>query len=376
MIPRLIEEKLYKSLISRSKVHLLLGARQVGKTTLLTFIKNKLTAKKERVIFLNCDIEEDRESIDTTSLTILAQLTRGYDYILIDEVQRLDNPGLTLKIIHDNLPKIRILSSGSSSFDIKNRLSETLTGRYIDFILYPLSVEEIEKDKKKLEYLLPNLLTYGSYPDIYLQGAQEEKKLYLRKIIESYLFKDILSYQKVRNPQAIMDLTKALSYQIGAEVNENELSNRLKIDRKTVVSYLDILEKAFVVIRLSPYSKNPRREIGKNYKLYFTDLGIRNTIIGDFNAPHLRPDIGSIWENFLILERKKKRANNQEFKESYFWRSYGGAEIDLLEKDGTEMNAYEIKWGKGGLSRGTKSFTDEYKIPVKLINQSNFLEFV
>ena len=241
------------------------------------------------------------------------------DVLIIDEAQRLDNPGLTLKVTYDNFPKVKVLATGSSSFDLKNKLSDPLTGRYLDFTLYPLSLTEvlnINKSslpealiKNQADALLPQLMLYGLYPDIYLQTNPQEKELFLDKIVESYLFKDILTFQRVKNSQAIKDLTRALAYQIGSEVNENELANRLKIDRKTVVSYLDVLEKAYVIVSNHPYSKNPRREIGKNYKIYFVDLGIRNSLIGDFNALSLRSDAGFLWENFLFMERRKLFAN-------------------------------------------------------------------
>ncbi|MEK7517162.1 MAG: DUF4143 domain-containing protein, partial [Patescibacteria group bacterium] len=199
-----------------------------------------------------------------------------------------------------------------------------------------------------------------------------EKELFLDKIVESYLFKDILTFQRVKNSQAIKDLTKALAYQIGSEVNENELANRLNVDRKTVVSYLDILEKAYVIISAHPYSKNPRREIGKNYKVYFVDLGIRNSLIGDFNPLSLRSDAGFLWENFLFIERRKLFANNQIGHSSYFWRSYSGAEVDYIEKlTNKDIQAFEFKYSDINISKGANSFTNEYKTEVKLINKEN-----
>lgn len=226
--------------------------------------------------------------------------------------------------------------------------------------------------------LLDEVLLFGLYPEVYKTGKTKEKILYLEKIVESYLYKDILAFQKVRNPQAIRDLTQALAYQVGSEINENELANRLKIDRKTVVSYLDILEQSFVILRLFPYSKNPRREIGKKYKVYFTDVGIRNTLIGDFNPPRLWADLGSLWENWIILERIKFFANKGQSLRYRFWRSYSEATVDYLERLSTEtkFKAFEIKYGREKLSKGAKVFSGKYQMPVNVVNQDNYFDFI
>ena len=386
MILRLNEDLILSSLKSSGKVILVLGARQVGKTTLVKDIGTKLEEEGRRVLYLNCDLAEDISAINTNSKTVLERLLSGVDVLFVDEAQRLENPGLTLKIIYDNFPTVKVLATGSSSFDLKNKLSDPLTGRYLDFTLYPFSFTEVlQADgesneallKNKADALLPQVMLYGLYPDVYLSNTPDQKQALLTRLVESYLFKDILSFQRVKNSQAIQDLTKALAYQIGSEVNENELSSRLKIDRKTVVSYLDILEKAFVVISVSPYSKNPRREIGSNSKIYFLDLGIRNALIGDFNPIDLRADAGNLWENFLFIERKKKFTNQGKRVEPNFWRSYSGAEVDYIEKIvSSQFEAFEFKYGIGTLSKGASSFTNEYGIKVQLINKINYLDFI
>jgi predicted AAA+ superfamily ATPase len=388
MIPRFIEDKVFKDLTDEIKTVIILGARQVGKTTLVQEIERKFTAKKKRVLYLNCDIEEQRVIINTTSLTTLSQLLKNTDLIFVDEAQQIDNPGLTIKIIHDNFPQVRVLVTGSSSFELKNKISDPMTGRYFDFKLYPFSfLEVIDSDyaqqnaallKQQANALLPSILTYGLYPAVYQEGDPTKKQRLLSKITESYLFKDILNLQKVRNSQAIKDLTRALAYQIGSEVNETEIANRLGVNRRTVASYIDVLEQAFILIRITPYSKNPRREIGEKYKIYFIDLGIRNTLIGDFNQPALRSDIGFLWENFLIIERLKAYANaNKELLHVNFWRSYSGAEVDYVEKplDG-DLQAYEFKYTETTLSRGAHTFITDYKTSVKLINKENYLDFI
>lgn len=388
MIPRLIEDTVFEKLLSLRKIIVILGARQVGKTTLLDSLSKKLETKNKSILYLNCDLEEERSSIDTTSLTTLKKLMAGLDYVFIDEAQRLKNPGLTLKIIHDNIPSIKIVATGSSSFNLKNKLSDALTGRYIDYTLYPLSSVEvlsgIKKSpnqvllKKQADAILEEVMLSGLYPEIYLAREHEDKELYLEKVIESYLFKDILTFQKIRHPQVIRELTQALAYQIGAEVNENELANRLKIDRKTVINYLNILEQSFVIIRVFPYSRNPRREIGKKYKIYFIDVGVRNALIGDFNSIRVRADVGPLWENFLIIERIKAYANKGQSVRYHFWRSYGGAEVDYLERLSTlkKFSAFEIKYTQAAMSKGAKLFSKKYNIPVRVVNKANYLKFI
>lgn len=374
MIPRLLEKNIIAS-FKKNKIILIFGARQVGKTTLLLSIKEKL--KNKKTLFLNADILEDREIINTTSLTRLKKIIEGVDFLFIDEAQNLDNPGLTLKIIFDNFKKLKLIVSGSSTFQLKNKITDALTGRYFDFYLYPLSLKEIA-DKKNISYLYQDLLIYGGYPEVYLTKKIEDKIILLKKIIESYLFKDIFAFQRVHYPQVIKDLTTAIAYQVGMEVNENELATRLKVDRKTVVNYLDILEQAFVIKRLYPYSKNPRREIGKKYKIYFCDLGIRNGLIGDFNRLNIRNDLGQLWENFIIIERLKNNHYENKLSSSFFWRGYGGGEVDYLEKseiDG-KIKGYEIKFSQNKLSRGAQEFSKRYKIKVEIINRQNFGDFL
>lgn len=388
MIPRLVQDKIINDLTEDTKTVIVLGARQVGKTTLVKEIERLFTLKQKRVLYLNCDIDEQRNVINTTSITLLTQLLQHTDVIFIDEAQRLDNPGLTIKIIHDNFPQIKILVTGSSSFELQNKLSDPLTGRIFNFTLFPLSFCEIleykfkEENpallKEKADALITPVLIYGLYPAVYQEGDPLKKQRLLSQITESYLFKDILSFQKVRNSKAIQNLARALAYQIGSEVNETELAGRLGIDRKTVNSYIDILEQAFVVIRLFPYSKNQRREIGGKYKVFFLDLGIRNALIGDFNDPSIRADSGSLWENFLILERMKAYENeNKQLLQYNFWRNYDGAEVDYIEKPlSGEMRAYEFKSTESNISRGANTFISEYNTKVTVINRGNFLDFI
>lgn len=367
MILREVSDLVDRGLRQSNKVILLLGARQVGKTTLI----RSLQAPGD--LFLNCDLDEQLQLVNTTSLLKLQKTLTGVKRLFIDEAQRLDNPGLTLKILYDNFKDLRVLATGSSSFELKNSLSDALTGRYLDFELLPFSLSEVTH-LESYQHFIGDLMLYGGFPEVFLEKDPAFKRKLLEKIVESYLYKDILSFNRVRNSQAIKELTQAISYQIGSEVNENELSNRLKIDRKTVIAYLDILEKSFVIHRVYPYSKNPRREIGRRYKIYFYDLGLRNALIGDFNPLNIRSDIGALWENFLFLERYKKMNNHDIKKRQYFWRSYSGAEVDYIEEN--PLSAFEFKYLGGNISKGSRSFETAYNLKVKLINKDNLGGFL
>ncbi len=387
MIPRFIEHIVNQRLESLHKAVILLGARQVGKTTLLRSIQARHAREGKVVRYLNCDLEEERQAVNTTSGMLLDRLVSGYDTLFIDEAQRLDNPGLTLKILVDRYPKLHILVTGSSSFNLRGRATEALTGRYVDALLYPFSLGEVldasevgadpALRKPAADALLSDVLRYGLYPEIYLEANPGTKQVLLEKLVESYLFKDILAHQNIRYSQVIVDLARALAYQIGSEVNENELAKRLKIDRKTVLGYVDILEKSFVVKRLPAFSRNSRREIGRQSKLYFLDLGIRNALIGDFNDLALRPDRGALWENFVIIERTKAFLNQGRSIQGRFWRTYSGAEVDYIEEAGADtLRAFEIKSGSQVLSRGAVSFQNTYGQEVQLINRDTYLDFI
>ena len=377
MIPRFVQQKIILASKDLNKAILLLGPRQAGKTVVLQSLKTYFENQRKKTVYVNCDVAEDLEKIDTNSITLMTRITQGIDYMFIDEAQRMHNPGLTIKIIYDNIPNIRVIATGSSSFELKNKVSDALTGRYVDFYLYPLSIREIISFVKpaKGELLASDLMLYGAYPEVYLQNQPDLRRLMLSKITESYLFKDILTFSRIRNSRALQDLARALAYQIGQEMNENELASRIKIDRKTLLSYLDILEQAFVICRLYPYSQNPRREIGRKYKVYFIDLGIRNSLVGDFNALNVRSDLGALWENFLAIERKKSAHILRIAPQTYFWRSYNGSEVDWVEVEGKATSAWEFKNSPHSvLSHGARVFTKNYQLPVQLVHAQNFLE--
>jgi len=386
VIPRLLEKTIRNQLIALHKIVLVYGARQVGKTTLMQSMQKEFINEGKKVRYLNCDLDEERNAINSTAHTLLSRLVGGQDAVLIDEAQRLDNPGLTLKILFDQFPKLTIVATGSSSFDLRNRVSDALTGRYLDYHLPPLSLHEalfpsgFSNDpglqKSAADALLPDVLLYGLYPEIFLEGNSKNKQVLLSRLVESYLFKDILTFNQIRFSQTIVDLARALAYQIGNQVSELELANRLRIDRKTVVNYIDILEKSFVIFRLPPFSRNPRQEIGKQNKIYFWDTGIRNALIGDFNSLDLRPDRGALWENFLIVEKIKTYLNRGETIRARFWRNYKGAEVDYIEEAGQMLKAYEIKYGEIRDSRGAEAFERVYKMHVEFVKKENYWEFL
>lgn len=377
MIPRFVQQNIISASKDVKKAILLLGPRQAGKTVVLKSLQTYFETQGKKTVYFNCDLAEDLDKIDTTAITLITRATTGIDYMLIDEAQRMQNPGLTIKIIHDNIPNIQVIATGSSSFELKNKLSDALTGRYVDFYLYPLSIREIISFTKpaKGQLLAGDLMLYGAYPEVYLQNQPDARRLMLSNITESYLFKDILSFSRIRNYKALQDLTRALAYQIGQEMNENELATRIKIDRKTLLSYLEILEQSFVIYRLYPYSQNPRREIGRKYKVYFVDLGIRNSLTGDFNPLNVRSDLGALWENFLVIERTKNEHLLSIAPQTYFWRSYNGSEVDWVEAEGKATSAWAFKYGPNStVSHGGRVFTKNYQLPVKLVHSQNFLD--
>jgi len=357
-----------------------------GKTTILKDVAGIMEKNGLATLYLNCDIEENLSQLDTSSLTKLSTLFQKSQLIFIDEAQNLSNPGLTLKIIHDNLPNIKIVATGSSSFKLKNSVSDALTGRYFDFLLYPLSFREAASSltlsnneaikKSQFDAILSSILTYGLYPEVYLEPINGQKEALLLKITESYLFKDVFSFQKVRRSQVLVNLAKALAYQIGSPISENELSKRLGIDRKTVMKYLDILEQTYVIFRVYPYSKNPQREIGRSYKVYFVDLGVRNALIQNFQPLEIRPDVGPLWENFFISERVKLVANKIINVQFNYWKTYDGAKVDLIEhQSGQEMRAFKCKYSQSPLSKGAYSFTKRYETNISLISKDNYQDY-
>lgn len=301
----------------------------------------------------------------------------GHKVVFIDEAQRINGIGLTLKIITDQFKDVQLWISGSSSFTLFNDLSEPLTGRKWEYELFPVSWEEYENHVGYLtaQQDLENRLIYGMYPDVVNNQAGEEQEI-LRNLVNGYLYRDILAHGEIRKPEVLEKLVQALALQVGSEVNYNELSKLTEISKDTVQRYIDILEKGYVVFRLISFSRNVRNEIKKGRKIYFYDNGIRNAILGDFDGVNLRGDIGMLWENFLVSERVKQNHYNVTFAKSYFWRTTQQQEIDYVEQRGSKLSAFEFKWNPKKKAKISKTFLGNYEADGHVISRDNFREFV
>lgn len=372
-IDRTLEKQINQMLIP-GQVVVLYGARRSGKTTLVDKIMEKIIGK---IKFINAENVISRDEIGTENFYQLEQMLKNYDYLIIDEAQKISNIGQILKIIVDNIKHIKVIVSGSASFELANQIGEPLTGRKRTLTLYPIAISELYNgDANEINQQLEERLIFGSYPKIFHFASAQEKKEELHEIVSSYLYRDILELENIRNSEKIRDLLVLLAFQIGSEVSLSELANKLNIHINTVARYLDLLEKVFVIYKLSGFSRNLRKEISKNSKYYFYDNGIRNTLINNFNYLQLRDDVGKLWENFLMSERIKLLDNNRQFSNRYFWRTYDRKEIDLIEEKDGQLYAYEFKFRK-----------DKFKIPqeflqtyqgshFELINHTNYLKFL
>jgi hypothetical protein len=373
MIKRTIAEGLFKR-FHKGKAIILLGARQIGKSTL---VEELLKQHGLDPVYLNGDEADVRELLSNPGSTRLKSIIGNNKLIFIDEAQRIPEIGLTLKLITDQLKDVQVIATGSSALDINNKTAETLTGRKFEFTLFPISFEEMVghhgllEEKRQLE----RRLVYGYYPEVinYPEEAEERIKL----LADSYLYKDILLLEQVKKPVLLEKLLRALALQVGAEVNYAELAQLVGSDPKTVEKYLDLLENAFVVFKLPALNRNVRNEIKKGKKVYFFDCGIRNAILNDFKPLHNRTDIGALWENFIISERYKFIHNKNEKKSFYFWRTTQQQEIDLIEEQGNEMTAFEIKWNPSAKMKFSTTFTDNYSVKELIrVHQKNFDEIL
>lgn len=359
----------------QGKIILLIGARQVGKTTLL---KELIRRVDQASIWFNADESDVLELFSqATTSTQLLQHIGNHKLVIIDEAQQIPDIGKKLKLIYDTRPDIQVIATGSSSFELQDRLSEPLTGRKITYNLYAISYEEIAEHTSLLEArrLLDTRLVFGSYPDV-LNNPGKERQI-LSEIANSYLYKDILQLDNIRKSSHIDKLLKALAFQLGSEVNYHELSRTVgNIDTATVEKYLDLFEKAHIIYKLPAFSRNLRNEIKKGKKYYFYDNGIRNVLISDFRTPEMRQDKGALWENFLITERLKYRHYHDYYANTYFWRTHDKAEIDYIEETQGVLNAYEIKW-TDKKNRFPKSFLTAYpEHSTRLLSRENFEDFI
>ncbi|SFU15874.1 hypothetical protein SAMN04489724_4485 [Algoriphagus locisalis] len=361
---------------SQGKVILLLGARQVGKTTLL---REVIKQTQVPYSWFNADEADILQAFDSavTSTQLLQLIGKDKRLVFIDEAQQIPDIGRKLKLIYDTRPDIQVIATGSSAFDLQDQTAEPLTGRKKTFHLYPVSFKETVQSSSVLEAkrLLDTRLTYGLYPEV-LNNPGHEKEI-LVEIAQSYLYKDVLQLDYIRKPNHIEKLLKALAFQVGSEVSYNELAQTIgNIDTATVEKYLDLLEKAFVIFKLPAFSRNLRNEIKKGKKYYFADNGIRNVLISNFTLPEMRQDKGALWENFLISERLKTNAYQGRFANTYFWRTHDQAEIDYLEETDGILKAYEFKW-KERKVRFPSSFLEAYpNNETSIISRENFEGFV
>ncbi|MDD4358773.1 MAG: ATP-binding protein [Candidatus Pacebacteria bacterium] len=365
MYKRILEDTIKKKLF-KGKAVIIMGARQTGKTTLSLEVIKSL--KKKMRIF-NCDNPTDRDLLSNRDLEFLKKLVNDAEVIFIDEGQKVETLGQTLKLLVDYYKKEKqIIVTGSSSFNILDKTEEPLTGRKFVFNLFPLSLEEIYEEKDLLKILkeVELNLIYGNYPEVVDKKSLEEKQETIREISSSYLYKDILEFQKIKSSAVLNDLLRALALQIGSEISYREIASIIGVDKKTVESYIDILEKNFIIFRLHPYASNKRKIISKLKKVYFWDLGIRNAVINNFNLLNSRNDVGALWENFAIVERLKYQAYHNIYANNYFWRTYGGAEVDLIEEREGKLFAYEFKWNDRKKARKSSFLADH---PNSLFNK-------
>lgn len=337
---RIITRRIRKVLFN-GKAVVIYGPRRVGKTTLVKQIAGQYPRGN---LYLNCDEPDIRRSLTEKTSSELMNLAGAKTLVILDEAQRVPNIGLTIKLFVDNAPEIQIIATGSSSFDLSNKINEPLTGRSHQFLLTPLSLGEVYPDLLTANRMLETRLIYGGYPEA-VTGPHEAAD-YLHNLYQNYLYKDALEYQRLKSPELVEKLLSALALQIGSEVSLTELGNLLGVDKSTISRYIRLLEQAFVIFRLPPLSRNLRKEINKTRKIYFWDTGIRNAIINNFNPLSLRTDTGALWENFLIAERTKRNQNGGLSPNTYFWRTWTMQEIDYIEDSGGRLNAFEIKWQK------------------------------
>ena len=357
------------------KVVVIYGPRRTGKTTLLTeFLKGE----SEPYILTTGEDFTVQSYLASQSVEKLKAFVGAVRLLVVDEAQKIPRIGLNLKLVVDHIPGIRIIASGSSSFDLARSIGEPLTGRKYTLKLFPLAQIEIAQieQRHQTDANLESRLIYGSYPEVVLMEDNRGRERYLKEIVSAYLYKDILELDGIRHSAKISRLLQLIAFQIGKEVSFNELGTSLGMSKNTVERYLDLLEKAFVVQKMTGFSRNLRTEVTKNCRYYFIDNGIRNTLINNFNLLTQRDDIGQLWENYLVMERLKRQEYLGKQANNYFWRTYAGNELDLVEEREGQLFGYEMKWG-GSQSRPPKAWRTAYPdASFQLINRDNYLEFI
>lgn len=373
MIQRAQSERI-KSLIGSGKAITLMGARQVGKSTIL----HSLLDGDGGVLWLNGDDDDVRETFRNMTSTRLRAIIGNRKIVVIDEAQRIEEIGLRMKLITDQIPGVQVIATGSSSFELSSKINESLSGRKRELKLFPLAFSEMVRQTSFLDEhrMIPHRLVFGYYPEVVTRPAEE--KTVLKELVDSYLYKDLLAIDNLRKPDVFVRLLKALSLQIGNQVSYNELGQLLGVDPKTAEKYIDILEKSYIIFRLGSFSGNLRNELKMTRKVFFWDLGVRNAVIGNFAPLENRTDSGALWENFVISERMKIKEYDSSFAQSYFWRTKDQSEIDYIEEEDGGVKAFEFKWNPS--KSGTKcpsSFASAYPgASFTVVTPDNIEEFL
>lgn len=372
----MIQRKLLSVLqeqMHKGKAIVLIGARQTGKTTLLKEVIND----REHSLWLNADDMEIRDMVQNLTLSRLQSMFGRYRYIVIDEAQRIENIGIQLKLITDNMPDVQLLVTGSFALEIANRVNEPLTGRKYEYKLYPLSFDELQAHFGLIEERtrLPLRLVYGAYPDVVCHPGEE--KTILAPLADSYLYKDVLQWERIKKPDKLFKLLQALAYQMGSEVSYNELAQIVGLDKETISNYIILLEQAQVIFRLGSFSRNLRNELKFARKVYFYDNGIRNALINNFADIAMRQDVGALWENYLISERLKRNQYKGLYVNTYFWRTTQMQEIDYIEENNGKMYAFEFKWNPKKTAKQNPTFRKAYPdVEIQTITTDNYIDFL
>lgn len=374
-IPRYIKKPILEKISQKqNKAIIIYGPRQSGKTTLLNDLKNEIDGGIRMESGENRDVHE---WLGSQSLTKLKSFIGSAKTLIIDEAQKISQIGLNIKIIVDSLPDVRVIATGSSSFELSSQIGEPLVGRKWQFFLFPAAQLELARIEhiSETKQLLSERMIYGGYPETIISPDAAKKREVLDSILDNYLFKDILALEDIRKSGKLIDLLKLIAFQIGHEVSLRELGNNLGLNIATVERYLDLLEKSFVIKRVGGFARNLRKEISKTSRYYFIDNGVRNAVIKNFNNLDTRDDVGELWENYLFAERMKKREYMKIYANEYFWRTYDKKEIDLVEERDGKLYGFEFKWSKG--AKPPKDWLAAYKeAEFKTINQENYLEFI
>lgn len=373
-VTRILESRI-SEMIEPNKAMLIFGARRVGKTVLMKHIYDNFPGNK---MFVNGEDLDTALLLQKRSVSNYKGVFGEIELLAIDEAQNIPEIGQIIKLIVDEIPGIRVIASGSSSFDLLNKTGEPLVGRSTQFVLTPFSQQELSRRENMLETHrnLESRLIYGSYPEVVLMESSEKKERYLRDIVSSYLLKDILAVDGIKNSAKMQNLLRLVAYQVGSEMSFDELGKQLGMSKNTVERYLDLLEKVFVIYRMGAFSRNLRKEVTKSGKYYFVDNGIRNAIIGAFQPLELRTDAGALWENYIIGEFRKKNFNSLSYNDLYFWRTYDNQEIDLIEESPSGLTAFEFKWGNKN-PKMPKVFAQAYQgSKFFVVNRDNYLDFL